>query len=157
MLFVKQKTAYEIPRWLEFRRVLFRSIFLVIPLISLFLYTIPDVIAHIKINYPTRTFSAYTRLLSEANVLIDYIINILFPRPKYFGLFHSDYVVSKSLFTPFSTFIYTSIIVFLLTVSFKTRKLYQIGRAHVWTPVTDVSRMPSSAWKKKKTRMSTKE
>ena len=26
----------------------------------------------------------------------------------------------------------------------------QIGRAHVWTPVTDVSRMPSSAWKKKK-------
>ena len=25
----------------------------------------------------------------------------------------------------------------------------QIGRAHVWTPVTDVSRMPSSAWKKK--------
>ena len=25
----------------------------------------------------------------------------------------------------------------------------KIGRAHVWTPVTDVSRMPSSAWKKK--------
>src|SRR5437762_6120564 len=25
----------------------------------------------------------------------------------------------------------------------------QIGRAHVWTPVTDVSRMPSSAGKKK--------
>ena len=26
----------------------------------------------------------------------------------------------------------------------------QIGRAHVWTPVTATSRMPSSAWKKKK-------
>ena len=26
----------------------------------------------------------------------------------------------------------------------------KIGRAHVWTPVTDQSRMPSSAWKKKK-------
>ena len=26
----------------------------------------------------------------------------------------------------------------------------QIGRAHVWTPVTIRSRMPSSAWKKKK-------
>src|SRR2546430_12698130 len=25
----------------------------------------------------------------------------------------------------------------------------QIGRAHVWTPVTVQSRMPSSAWKKK--------
>ena len=26
----------------------------------------------------------------------------------------------------------------------------KIGRAHVWTPVTATSRMPSSAWKKKK-------
>ena len=25
----------------------------------------------------------------------------------------------------------------------------EIGRAHVWTPVTSLSRMPSSAWKKK--------
>src|SRR5947199_7316860 len=25
LLFVKQKTAYELPKWLEFRRVLFRS------------------------------------------------------------------------------------------------------------------------------------
>ena len=25
----------------------------------------------------------------------------------------------------------------------------EIGRAHVWTPVTDVHRMQSSAWKKK--------
>jgi len=37
----------------------------------------------------------------------------------------------------------------------KTSRAYmgghdQIGRAHVWTPVTDQSRMPSSAWKKKK-------
>ena len=29
-------------------------------------------------------------------------------------------------------------------------KLPKIGRAHVWTPVTLISRMPSSAWKKKK-------
>ena len=26
---------------------------------------------------------------------------------------------------------------------------FEIGRAHVWTPVTPISRMPSSAWKKK--------
>ena len=30
----------------------------------------------------------------------------------------------------------------------------EIGRAHVWTPVTDASRMPSSAWKKKINRFS---
>ena len=28
-------------------------------------------------------------------------------------------------------------------------QMHQIGRAHVWTPVTIRSRMPSSAWKKK--------
>ena len=27
------------------------------------------------------------------------------------------------------------------------RDSFQIGRAHVWTPVTPISRMPSSAWK----------
>ena len=30
--------------------------------------------------------------------------------------------------------------------------LNEIGRAHVWTPVTPWTRMPSSAWKKKKQR-----
>ena len=33
----------------------------------------------------------------------------------------------------------------------KKNLLDEIGRAHVWTPVTQWSRMPSSAWKKKKT------
>ena len=31
----------------------------------------------------------------------------------------------------------------------------QDGRAHVWTPVTSRSRMPSSAWKKKQTKKQT--
>ena len=35
-------------------------------------------------------------------------------------------------------------------------KCMQIGRAHVWTPVTQWSRMPSSAWKKKKKTHNTK-
>src|ERR1017187_9453749 len=29
----------------------------------------------------------------------------------------------------------------------KSGSVWQIGRAHVWTPVTDVSRMPCYAWK----------
>ena len=33
---------------------------------------------------------------------------------------------------------------------------HQIGRAHVWTPVTFRSRMPSSAWKKKKKKQKNK-
>src|SRR5258706_4768849 len=31
---------------------------------------------------------------------------------------------------------------------FKQKTAYEIGRAHVCTPVTDQSRMPSSAWQK---------
>ena len=29
------------------------------------------------------------------------------------------------------------------------KEVDEIGRAHVWTPVTPIARMPSSAWKKK--------
>ena len=36
-----------------------------------------------------------------------------------------------------------------LSVYFHAWKPFEIGRAHVWTPVTPISRMPSSAWKKK--------
>ena len=36
-------------------------------------------------------------------------------------------------------------------------KVEEIGRAHVWTPVTQWSRMPSSAWKKKKRKRRKKE
>ena len=38
-----------------------------------------------------------------------------------------------------------------LLIDFLRSWMNQIGRAHVWTPVTPISRMPSSAWKKKKT------
>ena len=37
----------------------------------------------------------------------------------------------------------------------RARHSGKIGRAHVWTPVTPISRMPSSAWKKKKTKQRT--
>ena len=33
---------------------------------------------------------------------------------------------------------------------FVPTEIGEIGRAHVWTPVTPISRMPSSAWKNKK-------
>ena len=36
--------------------------------------------------------------------------------------------------------------------NYSKAKSRKIGRAHVWTPVTHQSRMPSSAWKKKKKR-----
>ena len=36
-----------------------------------------------------------------------------------------------------------------LLIKFRLWQLKKIGRAHVWTPVTQWSRMPSSAWKKK--------
>ena len=39
---------------------------------------------------------------------------------------------------------------FLRSYSTCWQKDGKIGRAHVWTPVTPISRMPSSAWKKKK-------
>ena len=42
-----------------------------------------------------------------------------------------------------------------LVASHDLMRRYKIGRAHVWTPVTPISRMPSSAWKKKQKKTKT--
>lgn len=100
------------------------SIFLVLPLLALIIYLTPDIAKHISTNYPTRTFNATTRLLTEARILFDYILNILMPRPASFGLFNSDYTVSQNLFNPVSTFWTGLFIIFLLVLSILIRKKY---------------------------------
>ncbi len=67
-------------------------IFLVIAAV---LYSIP--------TYSGRNFTLIERLLTEARVLVFYIGQILVPRLSSFGLYHDDFVISHSLFEPWST------------------------------------------------------
>jgi protein O-mannosyl-transferase len=50
-----------------------------------------------------REFTGGQRLLTEANVLWQYLLNQLLPRPLNFTPFYDDYEVSKGLFEPVST------------------------------------------------------
>ncbi|MBF0156584.1 MAG: hypothetical protein HQL57_05315 [Magnetococcales bacterium] len=55
-------------------------------------------------GYRLRPFTMAERLLTEARVVWDYLFGILQPRVFGTGLFHDDYVISRSLWEPVSTF-----------------------------------------------------
>ena len=67
--------------------------------------------------------------------------------PIFFRFLFSAFVFRFSFFVFSFQF---SFFVFRFSFSETFAETHQIGRAHVWTPVTATSRMPSSAWKKKK-------
>jgi hypothetical protein len=96
------------------------------PIISLVIYLAPVVIEYFSSLYPTRTYGPITRLLTETRIIIDYLGNIALPRPRHFGLFHSDYVVSTGLFNPITTVFATASLLLLLFGSIRIRKSYPI-------------------------------
>ena len=55
-------------------------------------------------GYDKRDFTPGERLLTQARVLFDYLANaLLLPGASPFGIFHDDFVKSRSLFDPLST------------------------------------------------------
>lgn len=54
-------------------------------------------------SYAYRDFTMPERLLTETRILWDYIYHILVPRLSGLGVFHDDYVLSSSLFSPGTT------------------------------------------------------
>jgi hypothetical protein len=53
--------------------------------------------------YERNGFTLYTRLLSEARVLCDYLVWIFVPLPAFMGMYHDDIAVSAGLFAPVTT------------------------------------------------------
>lgn len=51
-------------------------------------------------SYAVRSFSMTERLLTEARVLLDYLVSILLPHPAAYSLYHDDIVISRGLLTP---------------------------------------------------------
>ncbi len=56
-----------------------------------------------SLAYARNGFTLYTRLLSEARVLCDYLVWIFVPMPSFMGMYHDDIAVSASLFSPITT------------------------------------------------------
>ncbi|MCU7937769.1 MAG: hypothetical protein KZQ64_10860 [gamma proteobacterium symbiont of Bathyaustriella thionipta] len=73
-------------------------------------------------NYSYRDFSLQERLLTEARVLWFYIQLILIPDISKMGLFHDDFLISSSLFSPLTSFIGVFALILLITFIIIIRK-----------------------------------
>jgi hypothetical protein len=72
------------------------------------------------LNYSTRDFTLYQRVLSEARILCDYLLWIFIPDPAWMGFFHDDIPVSTSLLHPATTL---PALLFLMALSVAAWKL----------------------------------
>jgi len=69
---------------------------LLLPVLCLVLYlavSMPDILA----GYANRDFTIGQRLLTEANVMIDYLRIIIIPSPHVFSLYHDDYPLASGI------------------------------------------------------------
>ena len=91
----------------------------VIPFLAIIIYlglkTNPDGFSH-------RNFTLTERLLTEPRIIFDYLQHILLPNTAYTTLFHDDYLISKSLFEPFSTLTALAGLIILGISAFLLRK-----------------------------------
>ena len=77
-------------------------------------------------KYIIRDFTLHERVLTEARVLLAYIVQIVFPVQKFMGFLHDDIILSTHLFDPPVTFISIIGIIFLLAISWLVRKRYTL-------------------------------
>lgn len=91
--------------------------------------------------FPGRDFDLVERLLTESRVLVDYLKWTLYPSIQQMGIYQDDYVISRGLFNPPSTFLSILFLAGLATFALwvrKRRPLLALGllwflSAHVMT------------------------
>lgn len=120
ILIAEATVLQQLPRPAKWRP--WSWIFIKLPLLLLVAYLLPIFLPHLFEQYPTRPFTALERLLTESRVVLDYLANILLPRPNHFGLFHLDYTISRGILTPPATLISISLHAVILTLAFVMRK-----------------------------------
>jgi len=100
------------------------TVFLFFPLMLLVGFHIYKFDDYLTI-YNLRDFSMYERLLTQPRVLMDYLANIVIPRRAGTGVFHDDYITSRSLFE-FRTLLATIAVTSMLAAAVVFRKKYSV-------------------------------
>ncbi|MBA8888378.1 hypothetical protein FHW12_002611 [Dokdonella fugitiva] len=75
-----------------------------------------------SLAYARNGFTLYTRLLSEARVLCEYLSWIFVPLPSFMGMYHDDIAVSAGLFAPVTTAIAIAFLVALAAAAWRWRR-----------------------------------
>ncbi|MBM7126868.1 hypothetical protein ISP19_15940 [Dyella flava] len=85
----------------EWRLISLYTIGLLIPLIVGLAWLLPSLLR--PESWATRNFTLSTRLLSEARIVVDYIIWTLLPTPHALSFYHDNFVISTGLWHPWTT------------------------------------------------------
>jgi len=103
-----------------------RRIFLILPVLALpvyFVFTWPQIID----GYAIRDFSPGERLLTQSRVLANYLYLIAVPLRSSLGPYHDDFIVSRGIFSPYSTFVALAFWLTAFIGAFIYRKKYPVA------------------------------
>lgn len=110
--------ATDPERW---RYRLWRAVFLYLPVLLMVGYFAINWNDTITAGYVREGLTLKGRLLTEARIIFDYLGHLLVPKIQTTGLLHDDYPMSRSLFSPPTTFFALLGIVALLALAFAVR------------------------------------
>jgi hypothetical protein len=77
--------------------------------------------------WATRDFTLETRLLSEARVVVDYVLWILIPTPGNLSFYHDNFQISAGLFAPWTTFACILVLVGLIALAVLLRNRHPLA------------------------------
>jgi tetratricopeptide (TPR) repeat protein len=98
-------------------------------LLTLFWLPLIALITYFAINWQSlaasfdyRPFSLSERLMTQAVVLVDYLLQVTVPRLSGLGIYHDDYPISRGLLSPVATLASVAVIVALIVFAVRARK-----------------------------------
>lgn len=102
---------------LQARRLLLVG--LAIPILAILAYLAATVVRYVPDGL--RDFTPIERLMTQSRVIADYLARLAVPQMRGSGLFHDDFLVSRSLFDPLSTLFASAFCVALIAGAFVLR------------------------------------
>lgn len=93
---------------------------LFLPLVAGLAWLLPGLLD--SSSWATRDFTLRTRLLSEARVVVDYVMWTLLPTPHSLSFYHDNFVISAGLLKPWTTLASVIFLALLVTLAIWLRK-----------------------------------
>ena len=110
---------------LDHRVIILFTAVLALPMIAGLVWLIPQVLN--PGYWSTRDFTLGTRLLSEARIVVAYIVWTLLPSPQALSFYHDDFQISVGLLTPWTTLASVLVLVSLLILAIKLRARHPLA------------------------------
>lgn len=96
------------------------AVLLALPLVLGFAWLLPGLMS--GNSWARRDFTLWTRLLSEARIVLDYIVWTVAPTPHVLSFYHDDFVISTGWLAPISTLFSALILIALAGVAWVCRR-----------------------------------